>query len=82
MRSISTIRPRTFSRNQRSWLTTRYARRSARSTPSEPYDAGDVEVVGRLVEEENVGARAASSRAIASRFVHPPESVPRRRSDP
>ena len=39
----------------------------------EPLDGLDVEMVGRLVEQEELGARGARARAIAAFFTMPPD---------
>ena len=52
----------------------------AREKVLEPLDRFGVEMVGRLVEDEEIGARS-SARQSATRRFSPPLSVPTTRSD-
>ena len=69
----------TASRNHRSWVTTTSAAPArAHQVLGQPGDALDVEVVGRLVEHQQVG-RPTSSAASATRRRSPPDSGADRR---
>ena len=69
------MRSATCSRNQRSWLTTRNAAGSERSSrSSQRMPSRSRWFVGSSISSRS-GART-SARAIASRFCQPPESVP------
>ena len=62
------------SRNQRSWLTITDSREILQRLFQRPQRI-DVEVIGRFVEQQQVGARA-SILARCTRLRSPPESVP------
>ena len=54
--ATSHVAVQTASRNQRSWVTTSIDAAARREVAREPVDALDVEVVGRLVEQQQLGA--------------------------
>ena len=66
----------TRSRNQRSWLMTTAQPAKASSAVLERAQRVDVEVVGGLVEQQHVAARACSTLARCTRLRSPPESTP------
>ncbi len=43
----------------------------------QPFDGREIEMVGRLVEQQDVGLEGASTRASAARRASPPEEVRR-----
>jgi hypothetical protein len=61
------------SRKRRSWLISTRPRQRA-SSLFQPFDGRQVEMVGRLVEQQDVGA-PPSTRASAARRASPPDSV-------
>ena len=67
----------TASRNQRSWVTTSIEPRRAARWRGEPVDALDVEVVGRLVEQQQLGA---VEQQLGQRDAPPLAAGQRRRS--
>ena len=60
--TTSQVAVQTASRNHRSWVTTTSAPRRAEQVPGQPVDAGHVQVVGRLVEDQQVGRRGPAAR--------------------
>jgi hypothetical protein len=66
----------TASRNQRSWVTTTTVPRPRGQVAREPVDGLDVEVVRRLVEQEQVGAVEQQPRE-----PDPPPLAARQRRD-
>ena len=50
------------SSSRRSWLTSTIAERDARSSCFQPFDGRQVEMVGRLVEDQDVGLRRQHAR--------------------
>ena len=71
-RSIHTVVRDSRSRNRRSWLMSTTADSCAAILLFQPFDSRQIEMVGRLVEQEHVGL-GASTRASAARFSSPPE---------
>ncbi len=72
--ATSQVRSHTASRNHRSWVTTSSAPRQRAQVVGQPVDALDVEVVGRLVEHEQVGLLRPARRPATTRRRSPPDS--------
>ena len=66
----------TASRNQRSWVTTSTSRCRCGQVPGQPVDGLDVEVVGRLVEDQQLGVLEQQPRQ-----RDPPPLAARQRPD-